>query len=271
MWVRRLSLGRRCPLPSMQTLTGVVYGMKRVVILDWDGTTFLETDPLPHTPDLLRECRAQGVRVVLVTNNSSRKTDDYRSMLERHQLWSDNLSVVTSNLVAIDYLKTQLPVSRVFLLGNSSLREEFEAAGLAHGAAGAQAVVVGFDTSLEYDNLQTAHRLITEGCPFIATHPDCVCPTKDGGLIDCGAIIAALTASTGKTPTVVGKPEAPMADYLRRHVLEGCDVAIVVGDRQDTDGELARKLGVPFVHAPPQAAGAPDRTLLEKICDLMQG
>jgi HAD superfamily hydrolase (TIGR01450 family) len=245
--------------------------MKRVVILDWDGTTFLETDPLPHTSELLRECGALGAGVAFVTNNSSRKTDDYRSMLKRHELWSDNVSVVTSNLVAIDYLKTRLAVSRVFLLGNSSLREEFEEAGLVLDDIEPEAVVVGFDTSLVYDTLQTAHRLISEGHPFIATHADRVCPTKDGGLIDCGAIIAALSTSTGKTPTVVGKPEPPMADYLNRHVLEGCDVAVVVGDRQDTDGELAKKLGVPFVLVPPQVADKPDHRLVEKICDLMQG
>lgn len=245
--------------------------MKRAVIFDWDGTTFLETDPLPHTPELLRECRALDACVAFVTNNSSRKTDDYRAMLERYKLWSDNVSVVTSNLVAIEYLKTPLAVSRVFLLGNSSLKEEFELAGLVLDAAKPEAVVVGFDTSLVYDTLQTAHRLITQGCPFVATHADRVCPTKDGGLIDCGAIIAALTASTGKVPTVVGKPEPPMADYLKKHVLEGCDAAVVVGDRKDTDGELAKKLGVPFVEVPPHNAGEAGSTVLEKIRDLMQG
>ncbi len=244
--------------------------MKRAVILDWDGTTFLETDPLPHTPELLSRCRALGAGVVFVTNNSSRKTDDYRAMLGRHELLSDNVSVVTSNLVTIDYLKTKLAVSRVFLLGNPSLKEEFLAAGIAHGADGAEAVVVGFDTSLVYDNLQTAHRLVAGGLPFIATHPDRVCPTKNGGLIDCGAIIAALTASTGQTPTVVGKPETPMSDYLKRYVLNGCDRAVMVGDRADTDGELAKKLGVPFVPVPPDMTTAAGRTFIEKILSLMQ-
>ena len=65
--------------------------MKRTVIFDWDGTTFIETDPLPHTQELLRECRALGARVAFVTNNSSRKTDDYRAMLERHEHFAEQI------------------------------------------------------------------------------------------------------------------------------------------------------------------------------------
>ena len=244
--------------------------MKRAVIFDWDGTTFLGTDPLPHTAGLLDECRSMDARAVLVTNNSSRRTSDYRAILERHGLWSDNLSVVTSNLVAIDYLKTSMRAERVFLLGNAALKSEFADSGLILDNESPQAVVVGFDTSLSYDTLQTAHRLIAEGCPFIATHGDRVCPTADGGLIDCGAFIAALTASTGQPPLIIGKPEQPMCDYLKRDVLEDVTRAIVVGDRADTDGKLADTLGVPFVQVPAAVTDEAGRAIIEKIHDLMQ-
>ena len=83
------------------------------------------------------------------------------------------------------------------------------------------------------------------GKPFIATHPDRICPTdKPTVLVDCGAVCAALEKAVGRGPDVVlGKPDPCMLrGILHRHALAPEHLAMV-GDRLYTDMAMARKAG----------------------------
>jgi NagD protein len=63
------------------------------------------------------------------------------------------------------------------------------------------AVVVGFDTALVFQRLCRAAYWIQNDKPFIATHPDRVCPTDQPTvLVDCGSICAALEKATDGVP-----------------------------------------------------------------------
>ncbi len=70
-------------------------------------------------------------------------------------------------------------------------------------------MVVGFDTELTYARLCRAAYWISQGKPFVATHPDRICPTDQPTvLVDCGAVCAALEQATGRKPDMVlGKPD----------------------------------------------------------------
>jgi NagD protein len=129
------------------------------------------------------------------------------------------------------------------------MSDEVEAAGFIMTADSAadepDAVLVGFDTSLVYLRLCRAAYWIARGKPFLATHPDRICPTDEPTvLVDCGAICAALREATGREPdAVLGKPDPRMlGGLLRRHGLKPEDLAMV-GDRLYTDMEMARRAG----------------------------
>src|SRR5205823_499730 len=63
----------------------------------------------------------------------------------------------------------------------------------------ADVVVVSFDRTFSYDKLQRAYRAVRlHGAALVATNPDPFCPTPDGGLPDCAAMLA---AGTGGGPT----------------------------------------------------------------------
>jgi NagD protein len=106
-------------------------------------------------------------------------------------------------------------------------------------------VLVGFDTNLSYARLCRAAYWLSRGKPFIASHPDWVCPTDEPTvLVDCGSVCAALTAATGRQPdAVLGKPDPRMLrGLLHRHQLTADQLAMV-GDRLYTDIEMARRAG----------------------------
>ena len=99
--------------------------------------------------------------------------------------------------------------------------------------------------TLVYPRLCRAAYWIKQGKPFLATHPDRICPTDQPTvLVDCGAICAALEQAAGRAPDVVlGKPDPCMLrGLLHRHALTPDQLALV-GDRLYTDMAMARRAG----------------------------
>jgi ribonucleotide monophosphatase NagD (HAD superfamily) len=91
--------------------------------------------------------------------------------------------------------------------------------------------------------LDRAARAIRAGARFIATNLDPTLPTANGLEPGAGALVAAIRVASGTEPEVAGKPFPPTAALVRARA---ADVEIMVGDRLDTDGLVARLLGVPF-------------------------
>jgi len=131
-------------------------------------------------------------------------------------------------------------------ISGGSLPEVEGIAGLSASAGDApDAVVVGFDTDLTFARLCRAAYWIKQGKPFIATHPDKVCPTDEPTvLVDCGSVCAALEKATGRAPDkVLGKPDPSMLrGILHRHSLASDELAMV-GDRLYTDMAMAHRAG----------------------------
>ncbi len=81
--------------------------------------------------------------------------------------------------------------------------------------------------------------------PYVATHPDRVCPTDRRIVLpDCGAICSLLTTATGRPPDAVpGKPNPMMLEAVfSQYNLAPAEVALV-GDRLYTDIRMAKAAG----------------------------
>jgi glycerol 3-phosphatase-2 len=109
--------------------------------------------------------------------------------------------------------------------------------------APAEAVVVGWHRTFDFDELDRAAALVRSGARFVATNLDPTYPIEGGLQPGAGALAAAVATAAGRAPEVAGKPEAATVELVRRRF--GGD-GIVVGDRPTTDGALADALGWPF-------------------------
>jgi HAD superfamily hydrolase (TIGR01450 family) len=222
----------------------------RHLALDLDGTLYLGSRRFDATLPFLATLRELAIGRTFFTNNSSRSTRQYVEHLGAFDIAVEESDIFSSTLCTLEYLREERPEIRsAFVLGTPGLRDEFVRAGFP--AAGEQpndppdAVVVGFDTTLSYDRVCRAAYWITQGKPFIATHPDRVCPTDQPTLlVDCGAICRMLTHATGREPdAVLGKPNPRMLlGIMHRHNLKPGELA-VVGDRLYTDMMMARAAG----------------------------
>src|SRR5690606_8030795 len=222
-------------------LTGI-----RHLALDMDGTIYSGATLFPFTRPFLAKLEELGIGFTFFTNNSSKSVSDYLAHLRGMGIEATADGMYTSTLATIAYLEKEYPGKRRFYgLGTPGMISEFTEAGFVFCDEDPELVVIGFDTGLEYERLCRAGYWIKQGKPFIATHPDRICPTDlPTLLVDCGAICAALTAATGRSPDMVlGKPHPiMMEEILRRNGLRAEELA-VVGDRLYTDVAMARAAG----------------------------
>lgn len=221
----------------------------RHLVLDMDGTIYSGSTLFDCTLPFLQRIGELGIGHTFITNNSSRGIQDYVDKLARLGIPASRDEIYTSTDAVIEYLRTHLPdVQKLWLLGTPSMARHLQDAGFIVGNGSPEAVVVGYDTGLNYENLCRTAWWISRGLPFIASHPDRACPTDQPTLlVDCGAFCACLAAATGRSPTVLGKPDPRMLDGVcRRHGLRPEQIA-VVGDRLYTDMAMAQRAGATSV------------------------
>ncbi|MBQ9512731.1 MAG: HAD-IIA family hydrolase [Lachnospiraceae bacterium] len=227
-----------------------------VFVLDLDGTIYLGDTLIDGAGAFLDAIRAAGKRYVFFTNNSSRSPHYCIEKLNRFGIATTRDEFMTSVDVTIDCLKKERPGQRFYLLGTPDLEEAFLQNGLtitnrtthdydyAYGLTACaevregelpDAVVAGFDKTLNYEKLERACAYIQKGAAFLAIHPDITCPMEHGAIPDCGAICAAITASTGMAPHYYGKPSVETVAYIMRHFDIAPERIAFVGDRLYTD------------------------------------
>jgi HAD superfamily hydrolase (TIGR01450 family) len=222
----------------------------RHVALDMDGTIYSGGTLFEATRPFLTLLDELGIGHTFLTNNSSKSAKDYLARLGEIGIPATADQLYTSTQATIEHLRQQMPaVQRLFVLGTASMSRELEATGFTLTADSANdepdGVLVGFDTELTFSRLCRAAYWISKGKPYVATHPDRVCPTDQPTLlVDCGAICAALKEAAGRGPDVVlGKPNPGMLrGILHRHALAPKQLAMV-GDRLYTDIAMAHRAG----------------------------
>ena len=221
------------------------------VALDMDGTVYRSGNLFEFTNWFLAWLTELGIAYTFLTNNSARSVKGHLAHLRRLGVKVAGAQLLTSTQATVDHLQQEMTaVRKVFVLGTTSMREEITAAGYTVTSDSAtdepDAVVVGFDTGLSFARLCRAAWWINRGKPYLASHPDYVCPTATPTvLVDCGSICAALQAATGRVPDVtLGKPAAWMLQgLLQRTALQPQELAMV-GDRLYTDMAMASCAGV---------------------------
>jgi HAD superfamily hydrolase (TIGR01450 family) len=132
---------------------------------------------------------------------------------------------------------------RPYLVATPEVEAEYREHGIEPTEEGPDCVLLTFDTTLTYEKLRRAAHLIREGRPYLATHPDRVCPTPEGPIPDCGSFIALLEAATGAVPLVLGKPQPSMAGTIRERLERPPTEIAFVGDRLYTDVRMANEHG----------------------------
>ncbi|WP_044957378.1 HAD-IIA family hydrolase [Butyrivibrio sp. LC3010] len=232
-------------------------------LLDMDGTLYLGDNVFPCALEFINFLEENGKRYIYLTNNSSRAGTDYVDRLRGLGFPCDTEHVYTSGMATAEYLNQYYKDRYIYVVGTRTFYNEIKSAGLkAFNTSdydgtdfeelrekldeenNIPVVCVGFDTELVYRDLDLAVHFLRRDAAFIAANPDWVCPMPKGEVLpDCGSICALLTASSGKEPVYIGKPNRNMVDIISRMTGVANEKICCVGDRLYTDIAVAQNSG----------------------------
>ncbi len=210
--------------------------MATSVICDMDGVLYRGRSLIDGALDFVDRLVQGELPFLFLTNNSEQTPIDLKKKLEGlgvHGVKEENF--ITSAMATATFLKEQAQGDTAFVVGGGGLASELYKSGFSISEHRPDYVVVGKTTSLNFDMLRTAVRLVREGAKFIGTNPDVVDPTPDGVEPACGATLAAIERASGRQPYVVGKPNALMMTIGLRRLGVYADETLMIGDRMDTD------------------------------------
>ena len=213
------------------------------VFLDLDGTIYLGGELIEGALDFLARCDEKGVKRYFLSNNSSRSVKQYVKKLQAFGIPAEEEDVLLSTHDLLSWLGAN-NITKTWLIGTEGMREMLEEKGIETESEEPQYVVLGYDTEISYNKISQASIFMHAGVPLVASHPDMVCPSPDGGLPDVGAYLAMLKVTTGVDPEhISGKPNAGM--ILHKIEALGLDPArcAMVGDRLYTDLAMATRAG----------------------------
>ena len=209
--------------------------------LDLDGVLWRGKTPIPGSADAVASLRELGHWVVFLTNNSHQRVDAYVAKLADMGVDVEAKDVLTSGQAAASLLEAG---TTALVCAGPGVEEALDLQGVKAVREGrADAVVVGWHSDFDYERLTAAMAAVRGGARLVGTNDDATYPTEDGEIPGGGALLAAVAYASGAAPEVAGKPNAAMVTLIEQRV---GPVDVMVGDRPNTDGLLARELGARF-------------------------
>lgn len=221
--------------------------MPKSYLIDMDGVIVRGSELIPGADQFLARLQARGIKFLILTNNPMYTPIDLLHRLQRIGVNLTTGHLYTSAMATAHFLSKQKPHGTAFVIGESGLTQALHEAGYVLTDRAPDYVVVGETTSLSYERLTQAVRLVMDGARLIATNPDPSGPGEGGLVPACGAIAAFIQSATGVEPYFVGKPNALMMRNALRFLNEHSENAIMVGDRMDTDVRVGTEAGLETV------------------------
>jgi HAD superfamily hydrolase (TIGR01458 family) len=238
------------------------------LLIDLDGTLYVEDAPIPGAREALSRVEAASIPYRYVTNTTRKPRREVVSRL-RELGFPAREDLVFAPAAAANAL---LAGKRCHALVAEALLEDLADVVLA-GTGPTEHVLVGdLGDGFDYARLNRAFRLLMDGAGLVALQRNRYWQEADGPSLDAGPFVVALEYASGKTATVLGKPEPAFFEAALRDLgLEAKDVAMV-GDDAESDVAGAQRAGLQGIQVKtgkyrPGVSGEADAEI-ESIADL---
>ena len=214
----------------MQTLRN-----KKGFICDMDGVIYHGNRLLPGVREFVDWLQREKKDFLFLTNNSGKTQRELQAKLSRMGLDIDEKHFYTSALATAQFIATQMPGARAFVIGEPGLLNALYEQGITFDDVSPDYVIVGESSSYTYDNICRAVRCVQKGARLIGTNSDLTGPTEQGIVPACRALVAPIELATGKEAYYIGKPNPLMMRTGLKKLNCHSGEAVMVGDRMDTD------------------------------------
>jgi HAD superfamily hydrolase (TIGR01458 family) len=211
----------------------------RGLLVDLDGTLYVGEEPVEGARGALERLRSAGYELRYVTNTTRRPRRAVREHLTVLGFEVDEAEIFTPARAAARLIgaRTCFPLVEESLL--EDLGRDF-----ATGEIPDYVLVGDLGEGFTYARLNAAFRHLVSGAGLLALQKNRYWRREDGLALDAGPFVAALEYASGKSATVVGKPEE--AFFLRALEDMGLapDEVAMVGDDAEADVAGARRAGL---------------------------
>jgi phosphoglycolate/pyridoxal phosphate phosphatase family enzyme len=234
------------------------------LLIDLDGVVWIGREPVPGSPETLRELLAAGKELVFVTNNPTKPPTAYARRLGEMGVEVEPERIVTAGMVAAHLAAEAVgDGGAAFVIGAEPLKEMVAAELVARKVGDAEqgnhspildverggeaaVVVVSGHRGFGFDELLTAKRALDGGAALIATSRDPTMPMPGGEWPGTGAVLAAVETASGRVAEIAGKPERHLFELALETIGAAGPVAMV-GDRVSSDIAGGRDAGLATV------------------------
>ncbi len=208
-------------------------------LVDFDGVVWRGRDPVPGSAQALATMLAAGKELVFVTNNPTKRPEEYAERLGAMGVYVSPERIVTAGItVARLAAEAAGRDGAALVLGFEPLRELVAGEGLRlvdfEEPTEADVVVVSGWREFTYMSLLAAKRALDAGAALVATSHDATMPMPGGEWPGTGAILAAVEVCSGKRAEIGGKPERHLFDLALSRIPNAKRVAMI-GDRLSSD------------------------------------
>src|SRR3712207_4435316 len=241
----------------------------RGLLVDLDGTLYVGEEPVDGAREAIGRLKASGVALRYVTNTTRKPRREVSEHLISLGFEVEEAEIFTPARTAAGLIgeKTGFP------LVDESLLED--RGGITLTEYRPDHVLVGdLGEGFPYARLNAAFRCLMGGADLIALQRNRYWRADDGLALDAGPFVAALEYASGKSATVLGKPERGFFQLALEDLgLRAHEVAMA-GDDAEADVAGAQASGLKgvqvktgkYVHG---AKGAPD-LMLDSFAELPQ-
>lgn len=223
--------------------------MYRGYLIDLDGTMFNGAEVIDGAVNFIDRLNSLGIPYLFLTNNATRHPKEILQKFEEMGFQTTENHIYTSAAAMKSYLEQEFKSPGVYLIGTDSFKRSLtEAGSVVITETTPDAVVMGLDTSITFDKIITACRLIQEGARFLATNPDIKIKTSFGFSPGNGSFVKLVSEVTGVEPVITGKPNRYILEGALAHLNMRPDEAAMIGDNYDTDILTGINGGMDTIH-----------------------
>ncbi|WP_139993435.1 HAD-IIA family hydrolase [Paenibacillus paridis] len=216
---------------------------------DLDGCILNGDRLAPAANTVIQRLINTNKQIIFLTNNSREPAQALSTRLAAMGLEADPGQIVAATDYIGHYLLERYGPLTAMVAGSLALSAAITQSGHivipADSPSRVDAVIVGLDLDFTYKKLEQLSTAIGRGAKFIAVNADLSHPGQHGEKVpETGALVAALSAVTGKQAEFAGKPEPYIFLYgMNRYGLlpNNC---LMVGDNYDTDIRGGKQVGM---------------------------
>jgi phospholysine phosphohistidine inorganic pyrophosphate phosphatase len=237
------------------------------LLVDLDGTLYVGDEPVEDAREAIGKLRSSGLVIRYVTNTTRKPRREVREHLHSLGFEVEEVEIFTPARAAAGLIAGR----SCFPLVDQSLLEDLGGVTLTEDRP--DHVLVGdVGEGFTYDRLNAAFRCLMDGAGLVALQKNRYWRREDGLALDAGPFVAALEYASGKSATVVGKPEKSFFRLALEDMGLTPNEVAMVGDDAEADvagAQAARLKGVQVRTGKyrPETEGRPD-LLLESFADL---